>query len=69
MDRLKLVGLQVLVAVVSVALWHVLTTISVGDKPLLPPFFFSTPFHVAARVYKWYSEGTNWRHRSITLWE
>ena len=67
MDRLRLTALQVLVAVVSIALWHVLTTIPVGDKPLLPPFFFSTPLDVAARVVKWFAEGTIWRHLWITL--
>src|SRR5687768_12074812 len=69
MDRVKLLTLQVLVAVVSIGLWHVLTTIPVGDKPLLPPFFFSTPVDVAMRVHKWFYEGTIWRHLWITLWE
>ena len=69
MGRVRLIGLQVLVAVVSIALWHVLTTVPVGDKPLLPPFFFSTPLDVAMRVYKWFYEGTIWRHLWITLWE
>ena len=47
MDRARLIFFQALVAVISIALWHLLTTIPVGDKPLLPPFFFSTPADVA----------------------
>ena len=52
-----------------IALWHVLTTVPVGGKPLVPPFFFSTPLDVAARVVKWFVEGTIWRHLWITLTE
>ena len=33
------------------------------------PFFFSTPTDVAARVIKWFVEGTVWRHLWITLYE
>ena len=46
-----------------------LTTIPVGGKPLVPPFFFSTPVDVAARIVKWFAEGTIWRHLWITLIE
>ena len=39
--------LQLLVAVVAIAAWHLLTTIPMSDgKPLVPPFFFSTPVDV-----------------------
>jgi NitT/TauT family transport system permease protein len=67
--RVKLLTLQILVAVVVVVLWHLLTTIPVNGKPLVPPFFFSTPIDVAARIHKWFSEGTIWRHLWITLSE
>jgi NitT/TauT family transport system permease protein len=70
MQRLKLGFFQVLVAVVCIAVWHLATTIPVSDgKPLFPPFFFSTPGDVAARIYKWFAEGTIWRHLWITLSE
>jgi NitT/TauT family transport system permease protein len=69
MPRLKLTALQLLVALVTIVLWHLLTTIPVGGKPLVPPFFFSTPGDVAARVVKWFYEGTIWRHLWITLTE
>ena len=69
MSRLTLVTLQLLVAVVAIALWHVLTTVPIGGVKLLPPFFFSTPGDVAARIVKWFAEGTIWRHLWITLVE
>jgi NitT/TauT family transport system permease protein len=69
MERTRLVALQIAVALVTILLWHVLTTVPVGGKPLMPPFFFSTPWDVAERVYKWFAEGTIWRHLWITLTE
>ena len=69
MRRLTLISLQLLVAVILIVLWHLLTTIPVGGKPLVPVFFFSTPLDVAARIVKWFAEGTIWRHLWITLAE
>ena len=69
MDRATLIVLQLMVAFFSVLIWHLLTTIPVGGEPLFPPFFFSTPADVAARIVKWFSEGTIWRHLWITLAE
>ncbi|MGE3149044.1 MAG: ABC transporter permease [Pseudorhodoplanes sp.] len=69
MSRLKLIVLQLLVAAVVLVLWHLSTTVPVNGKPIMPPFFFSTPLEVAARVYKWFAEGTIWRHLWITLAE
>ena len=69
MQRMKLLSLQAMVAIVSIALWHVLTTIPIGGNPILPPFFFSTPMDVAGRIFKWFAEGTIWRHLWITLTE
>src|SRR5215210_596045 len=79
MSRLTLLTLQILVAVVSIALWHILTTYPVcglsyfgAEKncvTLLPPFFFSTPLDVASRIMRWFVEGTIWRHLWITLVE
>jgi NitT/TauT family transport system permease protein len=68
-SRFKLLSLQILIAVISVLLWHLLTTIPIGGSPLLPPFFFSTPVDVAQRIFKWFAEGTIWKHLWITLWE
>ena len=70
MNRVTLIALQVLVAIIALLIWHLLTTIPVsGGKPLFPPFFFSTPYDVVMRIVKWFSEGTIWRHLWITLVE
>ena len=70
MNRVALLALQVLVAIIALLIWHLLTTIPVsGGKPFFPPFFFSTPLDVLARILKWFSEGTIWRHLWITLVE
>src|SRR6201990_1140047 len=68
-SRSRLLALQLLVAVVAVLLWQVLTTVPIGGVKLLPPFFFSTPSDVAARIVKWFVEGTIWKHLWITLVE
>jgi NitT/TauT family transport system permease protein len=68
-SRTTLLILQLLVAVISIALWHVLTTVPIFGTKLLPPFFFSTPLDVASRVVKWFVEGTIWKHLWITLTE
>ena len=69
MARPKLLALQLLVAVVALALWHGLTTVPVAGQPLLPPFFFSTPGDVIARIWRWFVDGTIWRHLWVTLAE
>ena len=63
----------------SIGLWHVLTSYPICGLSylgrendcltLLPPFFFSTPLDVASRVFKWFVEGTIWKHLWITLVE
>jgi NitT/TauT family transport system permease protein len=68
-SRIRLLFCQLLVAIVAIALWHVLTTDSLFSVEVLPPFFFSTPEAVATRVVKWFSEGTIWRHLWITFTE
>ncbi len=69
MSRVSLVTLQALVAVVAIALWHVLTTVPILGHTVLPPFFFSTPLDVGARIVKWLVEGTIWKHLWVTLLE
>jgi len=69
MSRAKLLSLQVMVAVVSIALWHILTTVPIFGVTVLPKFFFSTPLDVANRIVKWFVEGTIWKHLYITLLE
>jgi NitT/TauT family transport system permease protein len=67
--RLQLLALQILVAVVGVGLWHVLSTTPIFGVMVLPPFFFSNPVDVGARIVKWFAEGTIWRHLWVTLTE
>ena len=50
MSRLTLLSLQLLVAVVALAVWHVLTTVPLFGRILLPPFFFSNPSMSPARL-------------------
>ena len=69
MSRPTLLLLQALVAVLLVLLWHIFTTVPIGGIKLLPPFFFSTPSDVAARIGKWLVEGTIWHHLWVTLLE
>jgi NitT/TauT family transport system permease protein len=69
MSRAKLLLLQVIVALTAVALWHVLSTDEYFGAALLPPFFFSTPADVAARVAKLFASGIIWRHLWVTLAE
>jgi len=68
-SRPKLLALQLLVALAAVLLWQLFTTVPIGGVKLLPPFFFSTPTDVAARIVKWFVEGTIWKHLWITLVE
>jgi sulfonate transport system permease protein len=69
MPRITLLALQLLVAVVAVALWQLFSTVPMFGRMLLPPFFFSTPIDVFSQVVDWFSSGVIWRHLLITLWE
>jgi NitT/TauT family transport system permease protein len=67
--RLHLLGLQLLVAVVALGLWQFFATVPVFGVILLPPFFFSNPAEVGARVYDLFAGGRIWMHLWITLEE
>jgi NitT/TauT family transport system permease protein len=69
MSPIRLFSLQLLVAIVALALWQFLATVPVFGKILLPPFFFSNPVDVFAQVLNWFSSGVIWKHLAITLWE
>jgi NitT/TauT family transport system permease protein len=69
MSKLSLFALQVLVAVVVLALWQLFSTVPVFGKILLPPFFFSNPVDVFAQIASWFASGVIWKHLAITLWE
>jgi NitT/TauT family transport system permease protein len=69
MNRARLIALQVLVAVIGLAFWHLLTTTSLVGDPKKMQFFFSTPWDVLARCVKDLAGGEIWRHLAITLTE
>jgi len=69
MKRTTLLSLQIAVGIALLILWHLLTTVKFGAKPILDPFFFSRPLDVLARVWKDFYAGTIWRHLGITLLE
>ena len=69
MSRVSLLALQVLVAIVCIALWQLLSTVPVFGKVLLPPFFFSNPVDVFDQIVKWFVSGVIWKHLGITLVE
>ncbi|AVT80908.1 MULTISPECIES: ABC transporter permease [Rhodopseudomonas] len=69
MSRVKLLALQLLVAIVALAVWQFFTTVPIAGKLLLPPFFFSTPVDVAKQVIAWFASGVIWKHLWITLQE
>src|SRR5437899_8878497 len=69
MSRIGLLSLQILVAVVALALWQFFASVPVRGKILLPPFFFSNPVDVGSQIFEWFSTGVIWKHLVITLWE
>ena len=69
MSRVTLLALQVLVAIVCIALWQLLSSVPVFGKILLPPFFFSNPLDVFDQIAKWFVSGVIWKHLWITLVE
>jgi len=69
MPRVTLLSLQVLVAVVVIALWQLLATVPIFGRMLLPPFFFSTPLAVGSQIVDWFVTGVIWKHLGITLLE
>jgi NitT/TauT family transport system permease protein len=69
MTRPVLLLCQVLVAVVVIGLWHLLTTVPVFGRILLPPFFFSNPWDVGSQIVSWFASGIIWKHLGITLLE
>jgi len=68
-SRIKLLFFQVLVAVVALGAWQLLATVPIFDAIVLPPFFFSTPIDIAARIYKLFATGMVWNHLWVTLVE
>lgn len=68
-SRLKLLALQVLVAIVALVLWHIVTNYPVVSDVKTMRFFFSTPLDVISRVIKMFSDGSVYLHLWVTLVE
>jgi NitT/TauT family transport system permease protein len=69
MQRARLIFAQLLVAIVLLGGWQLLSSVPIFGVVWLPPFFFSKPADVAMRVFKWFVDGSIWKHLWITLAE
>ena len=68
-NKIVLLTLQVLVAVVGITLWHLASTTSLFGSPKTVAFFFGEPLSVWKRIVEWFSDGSIWYHLWITLAE
>lgn len=69
MNRNKIIILRILTAVGALVAWHLLTTVPAPEKPLLDPFFFSTPIDVLRRTAEDITTYQMWYDLYITLLE
>lgn len=69
MSRTVLTTLQVLVAVVTIAIWWIISETSIIGDPARIQFFFSTPADVFWQIVAWFRSGEIWHHLWITLIE
>jgi NitT/TauT family transport system permease protein len=69
MKRIKLLGLQVLVMLAFLAVWHVVTTTSLFGDVKTMQFFFSTPAAVLGRTFTQLTGGEIYYHLGVTLTE
>lgn len=69
MNRIVLLALQILVAVLILLLWHLLTATSLFGNPKTLSFFFADPWKVVLRIIQWFASGSIWYHLWITLTE
>ncbi|KFC67059.1 TauC protein [Bosea sp. LC85] len=69
MNRLTLLALQILVAVVFLLIWHVFTVYPLLGETKTIQFFFSTPLQVLGRTWTQLTGGDIYFHLGITLTE
>ncbi|AMJ60585.1 ABC transporter permease [Bosea sp. PAMC 26642] len=69
MNRLKLLGLQVMVMIVFLLIWHVVTAYPLLGETKTIQFFFSTPGAVIGRTWTQLTGADIYWHLSITLTE
>src|SRR5262245_10853251 len=69
MNRIYLLGLQILVSVVVLVLWHLASTTHLFGNPKTVSFFFADPLNVAKKIVQWFVDGSIWYHLWVTLSE
>lgn len=69
MSRIKLLGLQFLVLVVFLLIWHVVTVYPLLGETKTIQFFFSTPIQVLTRTWTQLTGSDIYYHLGITLTE
>ncbi len=69
MNRVYLLFLQVMVAVVILVLLQLASTTDIFGNPKTFAFFFANPVNVAAKIIHWFQTGTIWYHLWVTLTE
>src|SRR5699024_11255384 len=63
-DRLRLLGLRLLVLAAVLGLWVLLVRTGAID-----PFFFPRPLDIVTRIFKWFISGEIYQHLWVTLIE
>ena len=69
MPRARLLVLQLLIGALALILWQLLATVPISGAVVLPPFFFSTPLDVGARIVHLFATGVVWKHLWVTFAE
>jgi NitT/TauT family transport system permease protein len=69
MTRPRLIASQIAVALVMLALWHLVSNYEIFGEVKRTRFFFSTPEDVIVRIWKFFATGVIWKHLWITLTE
>jgi NitT/TauT family transport system permease protein len=68
-SSIRLFSIQLLVGIAALGVWQFFASVPIFGVEVLPPFFFSNPLEVAARVYELFAAGTVWKHLWVTLTE
>ena len=69
MPRVTLLSLQVLVAVVSLALWQFFATVPILGHTRAAAVLLLDADRVGSQIVDWFITGVIWKHLAITLWE
>ena len=69
MPRARLLAVQLLIGALTLTLWQLFATVPISGTIVLPPFFFSTPLDVGARIVHLFATGVVWKHLWVTFAE